>query len=188
MYDRKVQANAHVAYKRNFYSAPLVHIGARVDLRVTEHTLEIYRNQQRISSHVLFPATEVNKYSTHDADVGAGKQFTPYDRQRVTDWANRIGDSTTEVINRIFESVIVDAQGIDPALAVLRLSRKYSAQALERACCYALSAGIRSPRYAHVHPLMADPAASTSKSMTPASSSAPSGYVRGADYYTKGMK
>lgn len=38
------------------------------------------------------------------------------------------------IINRIFESVPVDEQGLDAGLAVLRLSRRYSAQRVEAAC------------------------------------------------------
>ena len=53
------------------------------------------------------------------------------------------------VVNRIFESVPVDEQGLDAALAVLRLSRRYSAERIEAACRLALAGHVRSPRYAH---------------------------------------
>ena len=56
------------------------------------------------------------------------------------------GENTLTVVNRIFESVPVDEQGLDAALAVLRLTRRYSAQRLEAACQIALASRVRSPR------------------------------------------
>ncbi len=55
LYGRRVGRNAHVVFERNFYSAPLAHIGTKVDVRITARTLEIYRGTERISSHLLLP-------------------------------------------------------------------------------------------------------------------------------------
>jgi hypothetical protein len=46
----------------------------------------------------------------------------------------------------------LDEQAVDPALAVLRLSKRYSAQRLENACSLALQS-VASPRYAHIGPI-----------------------------------
>ncbi|MGY4544045.1 hypothetical protein ACVWY0_003988 [Arthrobacter sp. UYNi723] len=42
-YGRKAGRNGHVVWAKNFYSVPFTHIGAHVDLRVTDTMLEIYR-------------------------------------------------------------------------------------------------------------------------------------------------
>ena len=47
----------------------------------------------------------------------------------------------------------LDEQAVDPALAVLRLSKRYSAQRLENACSLALRS-VASPRYAHIGPIL----------------------------------
>ncbi len=47
----------------------------------------------------------------------------------------------------------LDEQAVDPALAVLRLSKRYSAQRLENAYSLALQS-VASPRYAHIGPIL----------------------------------
>ena len=49
-------------------------------------------------------------------DLPDGPRYRQWDAQRVREWAARIGDNTTTVVNRIFESVPVDEQGLDGAL------------------------------------------------------------------------
>lgn len=53
VYGRKVAKNSYISYKRNYYSVPVAHLGASVDLRVTDTVLEIFHGQQRLSSHLL---------------------------------------------------------------------------------------------------------------------------------------
>ena len=93
------------------------------------------------------------------------------------------------VVNRIFESVAVDEQGLDAALAVLRLSRRFSVERVEAASRLALTGRIRSPRYAHLHPILATGQDKTAGLKPPRTDAAEdSGYVRGADYYAGGAK
>ena len=86
------------------------------------------------------------------------------------------------MVNRIFESVPVDEQGLDAALAVLRLTRRYSAERLEAACQIALASRVRSPRYAHLRPILETH--HRGPGIEPENGGGgPVGYVRGADYY-----
>jgi hypothetical protein len=95
------------------------------------------------------------------------------------------------VINRIFESVPVDEQGLSAALAVLRLTRRYSAARVEAAAGIALASRVRSPRYAHLRPILEtrqdDPGSHDAWS-TPGAAAEFAGYVRGADYYAGGTR
>lgn len=185
-YRRRVQKNGHVVFERNFYSVPYVNIGRGVDLRVTDTTIEVFHGQERLTSHLLAPIGVVNEYRTHDSDLPDGPRYRQWDPERVREWAGRIGENTTTVVNRIFESVPVDEQGLDAALAVLRLTRRYSAARVEAAAGIALASRVRSPRYAHLRPILEtrqdDPGNSDAWS-TPGTAAEPTGYVRGADYY-----
>lgn len=189
LYGRRVGRNGHVVFERNFYSAPLAHIGTKVDVRITARTLEIYRGTERISSHLLLPEQTSGQYRTNDADLPAGERYQQWDAPRVRQWAERVGPAAVIVVNRVFESVPVDEQGLDAALAVLRLSRRFSAERVEAACALALTGPVRSPRYAHIQPILVtgqDKAAA----LRPAQE-APAevgGYVRGADYYAGGTR
>ncbi len=186
-YGRRVGRNGHVAFARNFYSAPFAQIGAKVDLRITARTLEVYQGSQRLSSHLLFPEAARNEYRTHDADLPAGDRYQPWDAARVRAWAERIGPATVVVIERIFESVPILEQGLDPALAVLRLSRRFSATRVEAASALALARRIRSPRYAHLEPLLAT-GQDKATGLRPSAEEPEEhgGFVRGAGYYAGG--
>ncbi|RIX34574.1 IS21 family transposase [Corynebacterium falsenii] len=188
-YGRRVARNGHISFARNFYSVPFAHIGAKVDLRITARALEIYQGSQRLASHLLLPESASNEYRTNDADLPAGERFQAWDAQRVRAWAERIGPATAIVTQRIFESVPIVEQGLDPALAVLRLSRRFSADRVEAACALALTGRIRSPRYAHLHPILATGQDKTATLRPPREEPAEEGgFVRGATYYAGGAR
>lgn len=182
VYGRKVAKNSHVVWQKNSYSVPYPNIGKTVDLRVTTTMVEIYDGHDRLTSHVRVPAGTTGAYRTHDSDLPEGKGYQPWDEHRARDWATRIGPNTLTVIDRIFEAVPIAEQGIDPALAVLRLSRRFTAGRVEAACKIALEANIRSPRYSHLRPVL-DTAQDKAGTDAPSSPAEGEGYVRGAAYY-----
>ncbi|MEE2059253.1 IS21 family transposase [Rhodococcus artemisiae] len=189
LYGRRVGRNAHVVFERNYYSVPLAHIGTKVDLRITARTLEIYRGTERLSSHLLLREGAAGQYRTNDADLPAGEKYRQWDAARARAWAQRIGPATEIVVNRIFESVPVDEQGLDAALAVLRLSRRFSAERVDAACALALAGRVRSPRYAHLQPILVTGQDKTADLRPPREEPDElGGYVRGADYYGGGVQ
>ncbi|GGJ60330.1 hypothetical protein GCM10007173_18920 [Glutamicibacter ardleyensis] len=76
-----------------------------------------------MGSHVLLPAQSVNQHQTNDSDIPAEHRLTQWDPQRVRTWGQRCGVQTLEVVDRIFAAVQDQEQGINPALAVLRLTQ-----------------------------------------------------------------
>ncbi len=46
-----VQFNYHISIEKMLYSVPYEYIKKKVDVRVTEHTIEIFYNHNRIASH-----------------------------------------------------------------------------------------------------------------------------------------
>lgn len=195
---RRVRRDGHVVFEKNFYSVPYALIGQSVDLRVTASMVEVFDGDRRVSSHALAPAGVVNEHRTHDADLPDAPRYRQWSPDRVREWAGRIGPNTVMVINRIFESVPVQEQGLDPALAVLRLTRRFSAARLEAAAGIALASRVHSPRYAHLRPILdsrqdappsrRDLSSRTSRAGQGATEVAASGFVRGADYYAGGQK
>ena len=180
--------NSHITWAKNYYSVPYTHIGETVDVRITQTTVEIYRNHQRLCSHLRLPATAVNEYATNDADLPAGPGYQQWDQDRVRAWAQRVGANTQEVVDRIFAAVPVAEQGLDPALAVLRLARRYSHQRLEAASAVALASQVPSPRYAHLRPILESGQDKTGQVFIPDHDLEATGYVRGADYYAPETK
>ncbi|MBO2516352.1 MAG: integrase [Clostridiales bacterium] len=157
VYGRAINLDFHVVYNGNRYSCPYQYVDKKkVDLRITESTLEIYYKDERLTTHNLFPEYVKNRYSTHEEDMPPEfRKIKPWDDERIRNWAANIGPNTLKVINLIFSNVPIKEQGYNPSLSVLNLSKKYSDGRLETACELALTKGIRSPRYHHINAILA---------------------------------
>lgn len=188
VYGRKVNIDFHVVFEYNRYSCPYQYARKNVDLKVTDSTVEIYSGSTRIATHNRFPAGRKNQYSTHQEDMPDKFRVSPWDDVRIRNWAGAIGKYTAEVVGRIFEGVCIKEQGYNPALAVLRLSNKYSEARLEAACEFAITSGIRKPRYHHLSSILASNQDEIYMEQKKASAktATPMGYLRGSDYYGGG--
>lgn len=134
IYGRKVQSNCHVAYARNWYSVPYAYAGATAGLRVGSDMLEVWHKGSGLCTHRLLPSTAVNRYSTNETDLPGKTVWRQRDRGCREKWARRVGPDCADVVVRLFAAQRFDDQGVEPALAVPRLSRRYSERRLERAC------------------------------------------------------
>ncbi len=76
--------------------------------------------------------------------------------ERMCNWADKIGPATRTVVDRIFESVRIQEQAYNSVLAVLKLEKTYSRQAVENACQQALSR-FHSPRYRQLKAILSAP-------------------------------
>lgn len=188
IYGRSVNIDFHVVFEYNRYSCPYQYAKKKVDLRVTDTTVEIYHNDMRLATHNRFPVGRKNQYSTHAEDMPDKFKFTPWDDVRIKNWAKSIGKYTAEAINRIFASVAIKEQGYNPALAILRLSNKYSEARLEAACEFAIAKGITKPRYHHLSSILAanQDELYLKEKKTDAKKNSSMGYLRGSDYYGGG--
>lgn len=188
VYGRKVNIDFHVVFEYNRYSCPYQYARKTVDLKVTDSTVEVYSGSTRIATHNRFPSGRKNQYSTHQEDMPDKFRISPWDDVRIRNWAGAIGKYTAEVVGRIFEGVSIKEQGYNPALAVLRLSNKYSEARLEAACEFAVTNGIKKPRYHHLSSILAANQDEIYMEQKKASDRAktPMGYLRGSDYYGGG--
>lgn len=188
VYGRTVNLDYHVVFEYNRYSCPYQYAKKKVDLRVTDTKAEIYSGSDRIATHNRFAAGRRNQYSTHAEDMPEKFKFTPWNEDRIQKWASSIGKYTGEVVERIFETVTIKEQGFNPALAVLRLSNKYSEARLEVACEFAITSGIRKPRYHHLNSILAANQDQTylESKKTQKKTGSPMGYLRGSSYYAGG--
>ena len=175
-----MQANSHVAYARNWYSVPYACIGSTVDLRIGASMFEVWHGNTRLCSHRLLPATASNQWSTNESGLPGKAAWRPWDGKRCEQWARRMGPGCAAVIGRLFAMERLDEQGVEPALAILRLSKRYSAQRLENACSLSLRS-IASPRYSHIRPILESGQDATGG--IPDGAVDDAGWVRGGDYY-----
>jgi len=185
-YGRSVYPDCHVVLDKNHYSCPYQYAGKKVDLKITDTLLEIYLSGERIATHRRFPDYLSNQWSTRSEDMPDQFQQMEWDDERIRKWAKTIGSATTEVIDRIFADLQIKEQGYNPCMAVLRLSKKYSATRLEAACALALTR-FHSPRYRHLQAILSAEEdilfQSQEKEKQREQDKETQGYIRGAAYY-----
>lgn len=185
VYGRTVNLDFHVVFGKNRYSCPYQYARKTVDLRITDTTVEIYYKENRTATHNRFSAGRKNQYSTQSEHMPEKFRVTPWDDERIKNWAAAIGPYTAQTINRIFDGVAIKEQGYNPSLAVLRLSKTYSESRLETACEFAITKGIKKPRYHHLKSILAanqDKMYLESKTAEGPDNDS-MGYLRGSDYY-----
>lgn len=134
---RKVAFNYHIQVEKHFYSVPHQYLGSYVRARIQAKTVEIYRNQTRITSHVRDRAP--GKYTTNHAHMPKNhKEHGDWTPSRFVNWAKRIGPSTGTLIEQNLASAQVPAQVYSRCMGILKLESTYGPATLERACQIAL--------------------------------------------------
>ncbi len=168
------------------YSVPYEYIKKKVDVRVTEHTIEIFYNHNRIASHRRLTGRP-GQYSTITEHMPQDHQrYLEWNGGRFRKWAERIGINTYSVVNAILTSKPVEQQTYRSCMGLLKLAEKYSDSRLEAACKKALSF-TASPSYKSISNILAvraDQSVPSKDEMT-ATKQKTRGITRGADYYRR---
>ena len=177
-----VQFNYHIATDKMFYSVPHQYIKNKVDVRVSETTIEIFYRHERISSHRRLYGRP-GQYSTITEHMPKDHQkYLEWDGDRFRRWANQIGSNAGEAVNAILVSGRVEQQSYRSCMGLLKLSEKYSPALLDEACKKALSYTY-SPSYKSIKNLLV--AMKEKSDSEPQESQKPNqhGITRGAGYY-----
>jgi transposase len=148
-----VNIDYHVAFDHHLYSVPhvLAEVHEKVEIRATEHTVEITSRSKRVASHVRsrvrggFSTNPEHMPSSHRAHA----EWTP---SRILAWAEKVGAATRGLCQAILLERPHPEQGYRSCLGILRLSKKYGDARLEAACARAL--GVRARSYRHVESIL----------------------------------
>lgn len=142
-----VQKNYHIAVDKMYYSVPYKLVNQKLRVRISAHTIDIYQDYQRVSSHVRLYGRS-NQYSTNiDHMPEKHKKANGYNSEYFLSWAKKIGESTYQVITNLLKAYKVEQQSYSGCSAILHLSTKFNNQSLEKACELALSNLTRAARY-----------------------------------------
>jgi transposase len=134
-----VQFNYHISVDGMLYSVPYEYIKRAVDVRVTDKTIEIFYNHNRIASHRRLYGRK-GQYDTIVEHMPEDHQkYLEWNGDRFRKWAERIGNNTYKVVDAILTSKRVEQQTYKSCMGLLRLADRYSVKRLEAACEKALS-------------------------------------------------
>ena len=179
-----VQFNYHISVDGMLYSVSYEYI-KKVDVKVTDTTIEIFYNHNRIASHRRLKGRP-GQYSTITEHMLEDHQkYLRWNGDRFRKWAERIGINTYTVVNAILTSKRVEQQTYRSCMGLLKLTDKYSEALLEAACKKALSY-TASPSYNSIkNILVTDSVKTEPESSGSQTTHKAHGITRGAEYYQR---
>lgn len=136
----------HVDVFEHLYSVPYALRTEALDARATATTVEIFLRGNRVASHLRGYRPGHTTLGEHmPSSHRAHAEWTP---SRFLHWAGEVGPMTQALVKAILEERPHPEMGYRSCLGILRLSRKYGAERLEKACARAVR--VRARSYRHV--------------------------------------
>ena len=136
-YQIKVPEDYHIKYDGSYYSVPYQHRFQKVDLRVTQTTLEVMLNRQCIASHLLRDTPGQSTVANHMPEAHYRQIMT--DPPALIEWADKIGENVREWVRKNLEERKNFANGLKSVKNLqkwVREERNY--EQLNAACAIAL--------------------------------------------------
>ena len=162
------------------YSVPYEYIKRKVDVRITDKTLEVFYNHNRIASHRRLYGRK-GQYRTIVEHMPEDHQkYLEWNGNRFRKWAERIGSNMYKVVDAILTSKRVEQQTYKSCMGLLKLADKYSVERLEVACKKALSF-TATPSYKSIKNILTD--GQDKSQIEPETTHNNHGITRGAGYY-----
>ena len=176
----KVHIDYHIDVDRHYYSVHYSHIGKTVDVRTTEHVVEVFLSGNRIASHLRSSAkgrhtTEPAHRPRNHAEV-LGETET-----RILGCAALAGPSTHAMAERILSSRNFREEGFRPCLGLVRLMNEHGPARVEAACSQGIERGVS--QYRRVKEILLAMPKEEPTDCIPIQHD----NVRGADYYAAAM-
>lgn len=182
-----VQFNYHISVDGMLYSVPYEFIKRKVDVRITDTTIEIFYNHNRVASHRRMYGRK-GQYSTIMEHMPESHQkYLEWNGDRFRNWAERIGINTSKVVDALLTSQRVEQQSYRSCMGLLKLADKYSVDRLEAACQKALIY-TASPSYKSIKNILATGQDKTEINLskdTNMNTQNKHALTRGADYYRR---
>ena len=133
-----VQFNYHISIGGMLYSVPYEYIKRKVDVRITDRTIEIFYSHNRIASHRRLYGRK-GQYSTITEHMPEDHQkYLEWNGNRFRKWAEQVGQHTHQAVDAILTSKRVEQQTYKSCIGLLKLADRYSFECLEAACKKAL--------------------------------------------------
>jgi transposase len=134
----KIQPDYLITVGNCKYSVPYEYIGKKVDIRSTEHCVEVFYQGNRIASHVRRRYEKDPVYIPEHMPENHRK-FLEYNSESFIKWAENIGTCTLLVVKTFLTMHKEEKQGYKACASLMKLADRYSTQRLESACSKALS-------------------------------------------------
>lgn len=120
------------------YSVPYEFIGKKVDIRITENSIEVFYHNNRIAAHVRKAYSHDSIYMPEHMPENHRKYFE-YNTESFLDWGRNVGHYTLIVVKHFLYMHKVEQQGYKSCASLMKLADRYGMERLENTCAKALS-------------------------------------------------
>ena len=135
-----VNVDYHIEVHRHYYSVPHALIKKKIDVRITNNTIECFYKSKRVASHIR--SHHKGRHSTVKEHMPKSHQkWAEWTPRRFVRWAAKIGPHTQSLIEDVLNSRAHPQQGFRSCLGILRLAKGYGNDRLEAACRRAVAIG-----------------------------------------------
>jgi transposase len=135
-----VNIDYHIEVERHYYSVPYQLIKNKVDVRITQRTIECFYKNKRVASHIR--SYQKGRHTTVKEHMPKSHQkWAQWTPDRFIRWAGKVGPHTQTLIETILNSRTHPQQGFRSCLGILRLVKSYGNRRLEAACRRAVIIG-----------------------------------------------
>ena len=132
----------HVEVYGHFYSVPYRLMREVIEARITDQTIELFHQNNRVACHVRNPRQ--HRHTTIAEHMpSAHRRHAEWTPTRLLREAEAIGPSTIALVERILTTKPHPEQGFRACLGILRLVRSYGPARLEAACQRGMDIGAR---------------------------------------------
>lgn len=125
----------HIEVEKAYYSVPYRYAGTKIDVCISDHTVECFVDHERISSHMRLTRSYV--HSTQDSHMPTHHRNYRQLR-RITNRAKRVGPNTARLAQAIMANLEHPEQGYRRITGIIKLLGRYDRDQLEAACGRAL--------------------------------------------------
>jgi transposase len=134
-----VNVDYHIAYDDRHYSVPCELIQARVDVRATATTIEVFREGMRITSHERSYGPKGTAVTNPDHRPRHHRAFGDWPPERLISWAGKTGPNAAAVAEAILTRGPHPESGRRACLALVRMAEQYGNERVEAACARAIA-------------------------------------------------
>jgi transposase len=141
----RVNIDYHVEVEGHYYSVPYQLTRQKVDVRLTDRTVEVFHRGKRVASHLRSFSRRLAT-TTHDHRPASHRAYLEWTPSRIVAWAEETGPATAALVSEIMRSKPHPEMGYRSCLGIIRLADKFGPERMEAASSRALACGAVSYR------------------------------------------
>ena len=137
----KPHIDYHIEAKGFYYSVPYQLVKKKMEVRITQNTIEIFFKGKRVASHKRSYDPSKRYITAPEHMPRAHQKYLDWTPQRIINWAAKTGQATARTMDIVMKSRTHPQQGFRSCMGIMRLGKEYTQQRLEAACSRALAIG-----------------------------------------------